>query len=89
MTESKLSYLLTRFTPEQRQELCTRLGIGTDTFYRRRNDPGTFTLDDAVILDQYLQELSGEPVDTYRLFREVVEVPSLGARVKAETSTAA
>jgi hypothetical protein len=77
MTESKLSYLLTRFTPEQRDELCRRLGIGTDTFYRRRNDPGTFTLDEADVLDQYLEELSGAPVDTYRLYRDVVEVPAL------------
>lgn len=74
--DTKLAYLLGKLTAHQREDLCTRLGISQGTFYSRRNDPGTFTLDEAIILDQFLQELNGgQPVDTYRLYREVIEVP--------------
>jgi hypothetical protein len=84
MHETKLSYLLTKFTSDQRDELCARLNISAETFYRRRNHPGDFTLDQAVTLDQFLTELNGAPVDTYRLFREMVDVPTLGAKVKEQ-----
>lgn len=90
MKDTKLSYLLSKFDKEQREELCRRLSITTDTFYRRRNHPGTFTLDEAVLVDQYLEELNGgQPVDTYRLFREVIEVPMpVSSKVEPETTAA-
>lgn len=84
--DTKLSYILGQFTPEQRNELCMRLSISQETFYRRRNHPGAFTLDDAQVLDQYLQELNdGQAVDTYQLYREVIEVP-LPAKAQPETT---
>lgn len=74
--DTKLAYLLGKLTAHQREDLCTRLGISQGTFYSRRNDPGSFTLDEATVLDRFLEELNGgQPVDTYRLFREVIEVP--------------
>jgi len=83
MKDTKLGYLLTKLTSEQREELCRRLSISTETFYRRRNHPGTFTLDDAVILDQFLEEQNGgQPVDTYRLYRELIDVPALATTVQ-------
>jgi hypothetical protein len=89
MRETKLSYLLTLIgkNADQRNELCQRLGITPSTFYARRNNPGDFTLDQAVILDQFLEELNGQPVDTYQLFRELVDVPSLGTKVKEQPET--
>lgn len=86
--ETKLAYLLTKLDGAQRDELCRRLSISQETFYRRRNHPGTFTLDDAAVLDQYLEELNGgQPVDTYRLFREVIEVPMpVSSKVEPETT---
>lgn len=90
MTDTKLSYLLTKFNKEQREELCRRLSITTDTFYRRRNHPGTFSLDDAVILEAYLVEINGgKEVDVYRLFREVIEVPMGLDTTVAETKVTA
>ena len=74
ITETKLAYLLTRFLPEQREELCARMGITRETFYRRRNNPGSFTLDEGAVLANYLEELHGHPVDLFQLLKERVEV---------------
>lgn len=75
MSELKLTYILSRLTPEQRNELCLALGISQETFYRRRNHPGDFTLDQGLVLLEFLQKLTGEEVDLFRLLTERVDVP--------------
>lgn len=81
MRETKLAYLLTRIglNADQRTSLCTHLGISERTFYQRRNDPGTFTLDEAASLNAWLEKTTGEAQDVFRLYRELVEVTATTA----------
>lgn len=74
MNESKLSYLLSRLTSEQRDELIAKLGIGRDTFYRRRNRPGEFTLDEGAIIASYLEAIHDSDLDIYHLLNTQVDV---------------
>jgi hypothetical protein len=74
MKNSKLSYLLKELNNEQRGKLIEALGMSQSTFYERRNNPGKFTLDDALIISKYLERLHGRPLDVYRLYSEPMEV---------------
>lgn len=76
MKETKLAYLLTRIgqNAPQRQELCAHLGISETTFYQRRNNPGSFTLDEAARLNDWLETTTGNPQDVFAMFRELVDV---------------
>ena len=74
MQETKLSYLLSKLTPEQRQELTAQMGISSSTFYNRKLTPGTFTLDEGEILARYLEQIHGRALDLFQLKNELVEV---------------
>lgn len=74
MQNSKLGYLLKELNNTQRTELLSALGMSQSTFYERRNNPGRFTLDEAIILANFLERLHGRPLDVYRLYSEPMEV---------------
>lgn len=76
MKETKLAYLLTSIGKDARlrNELCAHLGISDTTFYQRRNNPGSLTLDEAAKLNEWLENSTGEPQDVFRMFRELVDV---------------
>jgi uncharacterized protein (DUF2384 family) len=74
MQNSKLGYLLKELNNAQRTELLSALGMSQSTFYERRNNPGRFTLDEAIILANFLERLHGRPLDVYRLYSEPMEV---------------
>ena len=74
MQETKLSYLLSKLTPEQRQELTAQMGISSSTYYNRNLTTGTFTLDEVEILSLYLEQVHGLAVDLSQLKNDLVEV---------------
>lgn len=77
--ERKLTYLLRRLKPEQRAELCGLLGISQETFYRRCNEPGKFTLDEATALASFLEGAFEVEMDFFHLMYSNVELPTASA----------
>lgn len=73
MRESKLTYRLTKLEPEDRDQLIGLLKMSPSTYYQRRNRPGEFTLDELVIVRDFLEEREGKPLDMFQLVTETVE----------------
>lgn len=69
--ETRLAYRLRQLTAEQRAELLARLGISRTTLWARLERPGTFSLDDARALHQFLEELDGESYDMLEMLRPI------------------
>lgn len=83
MQETKLTYMLSKLTGAQRDELVKRLGMGTSTFYERRDKPGKFTLEQADTIAAYLEEQTGAPVDVYHMWKYPMEVAMSNAEQAA------
>lgn len=79
--ERNVTYLLRKLTTEQRAALAERLGISDDTLTRRINNPAGFSLDDAPVLVNFLNDAHGIDHDGYDLLfgyvklSEAVEKP--------------
>lgn len=69
--ESRLAYRIRRMTSEERSELRARLGITRNTLWRRLNEPGTFSLDDAAVIQRFLEELDNESYDLVEMLRPI------------------
>lgn len=60
-----LHYYWAIFTPEQKEEVLGRLGIGRTTMYDRLNNPTDMTISEATEFVAYVEEATGHkwPVD--------------------------
>lgn len=69
--ETRLSYRLSRLTTDERKQLLERLGISRSTLWSRCKQPGTFTLDDATTIQQFLSQLDNEDYDMLEMLRPI------------------
>lgn len=82
MPETRLVYRLRQLDKEQRTTILDTIGMGESTWFRKLNDPGTFSLDEFSAIVSYLEKLDGEDYDAFHLLTTIDLVPE-GAEKRA------
>lgn len=61
--QTKLRIRLGQLSSSERAKLMAKMNVSEATFYRKQNDPGTYTWDELVALKAFLDKLDGVDYD--------------------------